>query len=94
MHDDVSDERNRRRHLRLGALLYRLHYYADPTQRDAEGQIALYRHEAGPYVEVSSAGVRLVSGGADELLDLDGAIARCREALDGQPFHRSSGDQR
>lgn len=50
---DMSDACYRRRRLRLGALLYQLHYYAALAHRDAEGQIALYRRDAERSVAVS-----------------------------------------
>ncbi|HZS87273.1 MAG TPA: hypothetical protein VFE42_07280 [Chloroflexota bacterium] len=90
----MTDDRDRRRRLRLGALLYRLHYFAVPEQRDAEGRISLYRHDARRYVTVTPSGVRLVSGGVEETLDLEAAIARCQEALGGQPLHRASEEDR
>ncbi len=41
-----------RRHLRLGALLYQLRYYADPKMIDAQGRIALYRYDQTRYIEI------------------------------------------
>jgi hypothetical protein len=88
----MSAERHRRRRLRLGALLYRLQYYAVPDHRDAQGQITLYRRDAGHWVEVTASGVRLVGDGVVETLDLEAAIVRCQEALAGQPVHRPGAD--
>lgn len=82
MHDGY-----RRRRLRLGALLYRLQYYAIPDHRDSEGQITLYRHDPRHSVEVVGDVIRLVSGAGVEVMDLEAAIARCKEALRGQPLH-------
>jgi hypothetical protein len=82
----------RRRRLRLGALLYRLQYYAIPDHRDDEGQITLYRHDPAHSVEVARDTVRLVGGAIVEELNLEAAIDRCKEALRGQPLHCGAGD--
>jgi hypothetical protein len=84
----VTDDVYRRRRLRLGALLYQLQYYAVPDRRDEEGQVCLYRHDSLRSVAVVRSGVRFVSGDTIEFLDLEAAIARCKEALSGQPLHR------
>ncbi len=88
----MTNDVYRRRRLRLGALLYQLHYYAVSDQRDHEGQILLYRHDALQSVQVAGSAIRLVAGDAVEILDLEAAIARCKEALLGQPLHRAPGN--
>jgi hypothetical protein len=84
----VADDIYRRRRLRLGALLYQLQYYAVLDCRDGEGQICLYRRDPLRSVAVVRSGVRFVNGDIIEVLDLEAAIARCKEALSGQPLHR------
>ena len=84
----VADDIYRRRRLRLGALLYQLQYYAVLECRDEEGQICLYRRDPLRSVVVVRSEVRFVSGDTTEVLDLEAAIARCKEALSGQPLHR------
>ena len=84
----MTDDVYRRRRLRLGALLYQLHYYAVLDCRDEEGQICLYRRDPLRSVAAARSGVRLACGDTIEVLDLEAAIARCKEALSGQPLHR------
>jgi hypothetical protein len=82
----------RRRRLRLGALLYQLQYFADIDHRDGEGEISLYRRDPRHTVEIAGSAVRLVNDTGAEVLELEAAITRCKEALVGQPLHRGPGD--
>ena len=83
---DVHDvDRLRRRRLRLGALLFQLQYY---MQAPADIAAAIYRCDASTYVQVVGASVRFVKDGEVETVDLETAIARCKEALAGAPLHR------
>ncbi len=75
----------RRRRLRLGALLFQLHYY---MQAPADVAANIYRRDATTYVHVVGTSVQLVRDGTVETLDLDAAIVRCKEALAGAPLHR------
>lgn len=76
-----------RRRRRLGALLFQLHYYAVSDRRDAEGQIVLYCLDSSHYVEVMGRTVRIVAGQAGEDMDLETAIARCKQAVAGRSLH-------
>jgi hypothetical protein len=58
--------------------------------RNDEGQITLYRHDPQHSVEIVGAAVRLLSGASVEELGLETAIARCKEALRGQPLRSES----
>lgn len=84
----MTSEVYRRRRLRLGALLYRLGYFADPAIRDHLGQVTHFRRDARQSVEIAGPVTRLISGGTVEVLDLEACINRCKEALRGAPFHR------
>jgi hypothetical protein len=72
-----------RRRLRLGALLYQLRYYADPTLLDGQGRIMLYRYDQVRHVEVLDSTVRFIHGNAIDVIDLEEAILRCKAALAG-----------
>jgi hypothetical protein len=85
-----SDDAYRKRRLRLGALLYQLRYFAVTDERDADGEIRLYRRDPGHWVEVDGTEVRLVGDATIEVLDLKQAIARCVAARLGTPLHQSA----
>ncbi|MGH2346277.1 MAG: hypothetical protein ACRDG4_13710 [Chloroflexota bacterium] len=89
----MTNNVDQRRRLRLGALLYQLRYYAVSDQRDKEGRIALYQHDPRRSVEIAGATVRLITGDQVEVLDIEAAIVRCKDALLGRPFHRVPSDQ-
>ncbi len=89
----MTNNADQRRRLRFGALLYQLRYYAVIDHRDEEGRITLYQHDPQRSVEIAGCAVRLISGDQVEVLDIEAAIARCKEALLGQPFHRASSDR-
>jgi hypothetical protein len=78
-------DRQQRRRLRLGALLFQLRYY---MQAPADIAANLYRYSADTYVQVDGNAVRFVDGDAVETLDLDAAIDRCKAALQGAPLHQ------
>jgi hypothetical protein len=78
-------DRLRRRRLRLGALLFQLQYY---MQAPADIAATIYRRDATTYVQVMGTSVQLVKDGDVETVDLETAIARCKEALGGTPLHR------
>ena len=88
----LSDYVYRKRRLRLGALLYQLRYFAVTDERDADGEIRLYRRDPGHWVEVDGTEVRLVGDATIEVLDLKEAIARCVAARLGAPLHQSARD--
>ena len=85
----MTSEVHRRRRLRLGALLYQLGYFADPSLRDDHGQVTLFRYDSRRSVEIVGTVTRLISGESVEVLDLEACITRCKEALLGAPFQRS-----
>jgi hypothetical protein len=89
----MTNNADQRRRLRLGALLFRLRYYAVIDHRDEEGRITLYQHDPRRSVEIAGSAVRLITDDHVEVLDLEAAIVRCKEALLGQPFHRASSDR-
>jgi hypothetical protein len=72
-----------RRRLRLGALLYQLRYYADPNLLDAQGRIMFYRYDQERHVEVLDSTVHFIHDNAIEVMELEEAILRCKEALAG-----------
>ena len=86
----MKHDADQRLRLRLGALLFRLRYYAVADQCDEQGRITLYRYDAARYVEVLGATVRMVSPERAETLELADAVARCKAALTGMPLHGSA----
>lgn len=83
-----SDARQRRV-LRLGALLFRLKYYMQ-TANDIAAHI--YRLTPDTYVQVVGDAARLVHGDLEEVVSLEEAIARCKDALAGGSLHGAVGD--
>ncbi len=76
----------RRRRLRLGALLFQLGYY---MQDPGDVAAAIYRRGPSIYVQFMDGQVRLVNGTRVEVLPLEDAITRCKDALGGHPLHSS-----
>jgi hypothetical protein len=85
MGEKPRDDHDRRRRLRLGALLFRLGYY---MQAPDDIAAAIYRYSPDTYVQVMGTTVRLVAGRREEIVDLEEAIARCKAALNGAPLHK------
>lgn len=74
--------RLQRRRLRLGALLFRLHYYMLAPEDVAAN---IYRRAPDMYVRVDGASVALVNGADCTVVTLDEAIDWCKAELEGVP---------
>jgi hypothetical protein len=85
MNETPRNDHDRRRRLRLGALLFRLGYY---MQAPDDIAAAIYRYGPDTYVQVVGPTVRLVAGNREEVVDMEEAIARCKAALNGASLHK------
>jgi hypothetical protein len=85
MGEKPRNDHDRRRRLRLGALLFRLGYY---MQAPDDIAAAIYRYSPDTYVQVVGPTVRLVAGPREEVVDIEEAIARCKAALNGTRLHK------
>jgi hypothetical protein len=85
MSEQSHSDHDRRRRLRLGALLFRLGYY---MQAPDDIAAAIYRYSPDTYVQVVGTTVRLVAGRREEIVDIEEAIARCKAALNGASLHK------
>jgi hypothetical protein len=85
MSEQPRNDHDRRRRLRLGALLFRLGYY---MQAPDDIAAAIYRYSPDTYVQVVGTTVRLVAGQREEIVDMEEAIARCKAALNGATLHK------
>ena len=85
MNEKPHNDHNRRRRLRLGALLFRLGYY---MQAPDDIAAAIYRYSPDTYVQVVGTRVRLVAGPREEVVDIEEAISRCKAGTGPVPRQR------